>query len=226
MAEFRDFLQGMSNSAASTVSAPVDGLAWLLKKAGVSMGAPVGGSDWMAAQGLTAEPQNRNMGLLGEAIGGISPILAAAKAPQIAKGLLAGADNLMAPATLNKQAGLIGRGLSRDEAMALVAGKTEKPGGVNPAAWISDTDKKMTYGRIRLDEVKANEAGALYDGTVDAKRAADYASRPASNDAPPVLLMIGKRTNGMMNVLDGGHRVTAARMRGDEYIPAIVMDSR
>ena len=40
-----DFLQGASNSAASTVSAPVDGLAWLLRKAGAKVGDnPIGGS--------------------------------------------------------------------------------------------------------------------------------------------------------------------------------------
>jgi hypothetical protein len=108
MADLRDFLQGMSNSAASNVSAPVDGLAWLLRKAGLPIPAnPVGGSDWMAQKGLTAQPQNKNMGLLGEAAGGIAPILAAAKAPQIAAGLLKAGENLAAPKTLNSQAGAI-----------------------------------------------------------------------------------------------------------------------
>jgi hypothetical protein len=91
-----DFLQGASNSAASNVSAPVDGLAWLLRKAGLPIPAnPIGGSDWMAEKGLTAQPKNRNMGLLGEAFGGVAPIVAAAKAPQIAKGLLALDDKAM-----------------------------------------------------------------------------------------------------------------------------------
>ena len=53
-----DFMQGASNAAASTVSAPVDGIAWLLKKAGVPVGVPVGGSDWMAQKGLTAPTQS------------------------------------------------------------------------------------------------------------------------------------------------------------------------
>ena len=44
----RDVAQGASNSIAGNVSAPVDGLAWLLRKAGVPMPSnPVGGSDWM-----------------------------------------------------------------------------------------------------------------------------------------------------------------------------------
>jgi hypothetical protein len=103
-----DFLQGASNSVASNVSAPVDGIAWLLRKAGLPIPTnPVGGSDWMAQRGLTAEPQNKIAGLLGESIGGVAPMLAAAKAPQIAKGLLQGADNLAAPRTLNPQTGAI-----------------------------------------------------------------------------------------------------------------------
>ena len=32
-----DFLQGASNAAASNVSAPVDGLAWALRKAGINV---------------------------------------------------------------------------------------------------------------------------------------------------------------------------------------------
>jgi hypothetical protein len=104
-----DFLQGASNSAASNVSAPIDGINWLLRKAGLPVSEkPFLGSDWMAAQGLTREPQNRNMGLLGEAIGGVLPMVAAAKAPQIARGLLQGAENMAAPRMLNPQAGAIG----------------------------------------------------------------------------------------------------------------------
>lgn len=108
MAGLLDFLQGASNSAAANVSAPIDGLNWLLRK----MGAPVSekpflGSDWMVDKGLTAAPQNRNMGLLGEAVGGVLPMVVAAKAPQIAQGLLQAERNLAAPRTLNPQAGAI-----------------------------------------------------------------------------------------------------------------------
>ena len=81
MAGLLDALQGASNSVASNVSAPVDGLAWLLRKAGIPVGdAPIGGSDWMAQKGFTREPENRSMGLLGEALGGVAPMLMAAKA--------------------------------------------------------------------------------------------------------------------------------------------------
>lgn len=102
-----DFLQGTSNAAASNLSAPVDGIAWLLRKAGIPVpDAPLGGSDWMAQKGLTAQPQNQLAGILGESVGGVAPMLAAAKAPQIAKGLLQVEANAAAPRTLNPEAGV------------------------------------------------------------------------------------------------------------------------
>ena len=102
-----DFLQGASNSAAANVSAPVDGIAWLLRKAGINVDRPVMGSDWMRERGLTAEPTNKLAGILGESVGGVLPMVAAAKAPQIAQGLLQAEKNLAAPRTLNPQTGAI-----------------------------------------------------------------------------------------------------------------------
>lgn len=100
------FGQGASNSIASGVSAPVDGIAWLLRKAGVPVpSAPLGGSDWMSEQGLTQEPRNKLAGLLGEVAGGVGPGLLAAKAPQVANGLLKMADNAAAPRKANPQLG-------------------------------------------------------------------------------------------------------------------------
>ena len=106
MSGLLNFLQGASNAAASNVSAPVDGLAWLLKKAGVNVGTPVGGSDWMRQQGLTAEAPGLG-GLLGESVGGVLPMVAAAKAPQIAAGLLKVGENAAARPMLNPQTGAI-----------------------------------------------------------------------------------------------------------------------
>jgi hypothetical protein len=105
--EAKSFLQGASNAAASNVSAPVDAIAWALRKAGVPVGdAPMGGSDWMRQKGLTAEAPGAS-GLIGESVGGVAPIVASAKAAQIAKGLLQAGENLAAPATMNPQAGAI-----------------------------------------------------------------------------------------------------------------------
>jgi hypothetical protein len=97
-----DFLQGASNSAAGAVSGPIDLINMGLLGAGLPMpAAPFGGSQWMRQQGLMRDPQNRTAGLLGEAVGGVLPIVAAAKAPQIARGLLQAGDNLRAPTPMN-----------------------------------------------------------------------------------------------------------------------------
>lgn len=90
-----DFFQGASNAAAGNVSGPVDAIAWALRKAGVPVGdAPMGSSQWMEQMGLT-RPANGYAGLLGEAAGLSMPIVAAAKAPQIARGLLSLDDKAM-----------------------------------------------------------------------------------------------------------------------------------
>lgn len=96
MQNIKDFFQGASNSIASNVSAPVDGIAWLLRKAGVPVPPnPMGGSDWMNERGLTPQPQNRTAGLLGEAFGLSGPMVAGAKAAQVARGLLSLDDKAM-----------------------------------------------------------------------------------------------------------------------------------
>jgi hypothetical protein len=102
-----DTTQAASNNAASTVAAPVDALAWALRKFGAPIPqAPFGGSDWMRSQGLMRDVQSPVANAVGETIGGVLPIAAAAKAPQIASGLLNMAENAMAQPTLNKQAGV------------------------------------------------------------------------------------------------------------------------
>src|SRR5574343_264386 len=103
-----DFLQSASNTAAENVSAPVDGIAWLLRKAGVPVGdTPVGGSAWMREKGLTRPVNQSTASLAGETFGLLSPIVASAKAPQIGGGLLKMADNAMAPRTMSPQTGAI-----------------------------------------------------------------------------------------------------------------------
>ena len=102
------FAQGASNGVAGSLTGPVDGLAWLLRKAGVPVPqAPLGGSDWMRSVGLMQEPKERMAGLLGEGIGSALPTVIAGKAPQIAGGLLQMERNAMAPRTLNPQTGAI-----------------------------------------------------------------------------------------------------------------------
>lgn len=62
--------QGASNAAASNITTPVDGLAWLLRQAGVPVPAdPVGGEDWMRRVGLMRDPANPLAGAIGEGLG-------------------------------------------------------------------------------------------------------------------------------------------------------------
>ena len=104
----KSFAQGASNGVASTLTGPVDTLAWLLRKGGLPVGdAPIGGEQWMRNQGLMATPENKLAGLLGEGLGMAAPIVGAAKAPEIAGGLLQMGRNLAAPQTMNKQTGAI-----------------------------------------------------------------------------------------------------------------------
>jgi hypothetical protein len=106
----RDVAQGASNAVAGNVSAPVDGIAWLLRKAGLGNvvgDAPVGGSEWMSRMGLTAPPVNELAGLAGETLGMAAPIAIGAAAPQVANKLLKIQANAAAPRTLNPQAGAI-----------------------------------------------------------------------------------------------------------------------
>jgi hypothetical protein len=102
-----DFLQAMSNTASDAVAGPVDIVSWLMKKAGIPVGDAVGGTAWQEAQGLRRPVAQSPEALAGETLGLLSPIGAAAKAPQIARGLLQAGDNLAAPRTLNPQKGAI-----------------------------------------------------------------------------------------------------------------------
>ena len=106
------------------------------------------------------------------------------------------------------------------EAMSLVAGKTDKPGGIDPATWFrSDPGVLYALARIPLSSFAENEDGDRYDGTVERRRAQAYAS--LETQAPPVIA-IPSRDGSTLRILDGGHRMTAARMRGDHSILAIV----
>jgi hypothetical protein len=83
---------------AGNVSGPVDLLTLALRKLGIPVPEDsVGSSAWMQRQGLTRPVQQSATSLAGETFGLLAPIAAAAKAPQIAKGLLNVADNAGEP---------------------------------------------------------------------------------------------------------------------------------
>lgn len=109
--------------------------------------------------------------------------------------------------------------ISLEHARQLVAGKTEKPGGVEPAAHFLDKRGVYRIGMIPLGLFRPNEVGQQYDGTVDVDRAHAYALRDPET-APPIIA--GSRKSPLLAVLDGGHRISAARIRGDVCILALV----
>lgn len=80
----RDTAQSASNTAASTVSGPVDLVAGGLRKAGVPIpNDPIAGAQWMDDVGLTRKVDKGYPKAIGEAIGMIAPSVAAAKAAPV-----------------------------------------------------------------------------------------------------------------------------------------------
>lgn len=90
----------------------------------------------------------------------------------------------------------------------------------------NDDGSGWVEAHVPLDKVRPNEAGGLYDGTADPKRVAEYAAKKIDT---PVHLLYGERAErkGIKHaaVMDGGHRVSAARKRGDQSIRAIMQRS-
>lgn len=70
----RNFAQSASNTVSENVSAPVDAIAWALRKAGMPVNKPVMGSDWMREKGLTAPVQEGVSKVAGDTLGMISPL--------------------------------------------------------------------------------------------------------------------------------------------------------
>lgn len=198
--DFVSFLQGASNSAASNLSAPVDGVNWLLGKAGLPVSkTPVGGSDWLRQAGFTAEPKNANAGLLGESVGGVLPIVAAAKAPQIAAGMNRVAANAAAPRTLNPQTGAIvwhGSPHKFDKFDSSKIGTGEGAQAYGHGLYLAEsddvakmyrdklTDPAFKYAGMNDAKVRLNEKIAKRVEAVDPKRAAALRAEIASLSEP------------------------------------------
>ena len=71
-----DLDQSVSNAIAGGVSAPIDLIAWALRKAGVpGVEKPVLGSDWMREKGLTRTVQQGPGQVVGETIGNLLDLL-------------------------------------------------------------------------------------------------------------------------------------------------------
>jgi hypothetical protein len=106
-------------------------------------------------------------------------------------------------------------------------------------AWMGGKNRDNPYARwfppgrdgdawvlvdMPLNWIRPNEAGDRYDGTVNPERACAYAKAPSIET--PVYLLFGARLvrfgRTEAAVMDGGHRTSAARMRGDPSLPAIM----
>lgn len=197
--QVHSFAQGASNGVAGSLTGPVDGLAWLLRKAGVPMpDAPMGGSDWMRNNGLMQEPKERMAGLLGEGVGSALPAVIAGKAPQIAQGLLQMEANAMAQRTLNPQAGKV-----------LAGGRAEKMAAM-------DMEPGWFRGGAKIND--GRRSGPWY--TQDAEEAANYAKRfGADSDLREYAIP----KSGFLNAQSGySHKLPndVARVLDDPYFGA------
>lgn len=107
----RNFGQSASNTLAGNVAAPLDLIAFALRKAGIPMPEPVGGSQWMENQGLTREVPPGAPKVAGEAFGLIAPLAGTPQnASAIAQMIRQMQENGAAPAMMNKQNGAINAG--------------------------------------------------------------------------------------------------------------------
>lgn len=176
MAGLLDFLQSASNAAASNVTGPVDGIAWLLRKAGIPVpDAPVGSSDWAKRHGLMRDVPQSAASVAGETVGLLSPMVAAAKAPQIAKGLLQAGDNLAAPRTMS--AGMAGgeRGMLLVDAKGRFKNPDEQWFHASPETF--DKFDLSKFGSGGFDRLRSGGSGftpAIYATTSKAHAADNY----------------------------------------------------
>jgi hypothetical protein len=102
-----DFFQSASNAVADNVAGPVDLINSGLGLFGLRSKEPVLGSEWMKRWGLKRDVEMGGARIAGETAGLLSPALLAAKAPQIAKGLLQAQENAAIPRQFNPEMGAI-----------------------------------------------------------------------------------------------------------------------
>lgn len=171
----RDTAQAASNTAASTVSGPIDLLAAALRYGGIPVPENAfGGSKWMAERGLTQEVEQGVPRVVGETLGMVGPALATQFSPQIAGAINKGAANLAAPTRLNKEAGaidptLLGIKTNPDGTVSLLHGTTPEA-----AEAIVNTKVMKSAGEPNIYFTTADDAGygtgALVQVDVDPKK--------------------------------------------------------
>jgi hypothetical protein len=70
----RNGAQAASNNIAEGISAPVDGVAWAMRQAGIPIDKPMFGTDFMREYGLTAPVEPGVSAAIGETVGLTSPM--------------------------------------------------------------------------------------------------------------------------------------------------------
>jgi hypothetical protein len=78
---------------------------------------------------------------------------------------------------------------------------------------------------LPLTWIQPNEEGDLYDATTDPERMRRYAQQRITTPVFISYSRFGARTGLLGYVADGGHRVSAARLRGDRTIRALLRQS-
>ncbi len=153
-----DILQSASNATAEAVSGPVDLIGMSLRALGVPVPTDaVGSSEWMRARGLTREVQPGAARVAGETLGLLAPTVLAAKAPQVARGLLQMQANAAAPRNVNRgmsagQRGIFGGELAKtadkaalDKAKQLEAAGTDARAIWRDTGWFKGGDGKWRF---------------------------------------------------------------------------------
>ena len=116
--------------------------------------------------------------------------------------------------------------ITRDEATALIGGKTEKPGGIDPARNLKDFGDRYYLANIpilSLGDPMGEATLEEWNSFGSKKRVEEYAGRKTK--APPIVVKMFKEDNGFLRLIDGGHRLGAAVKNGRKFINAIVIKS-
>jgi hypothetical protein len=156
MGRLRDLMQSASNTAASNVSGPVDLIGMLLRYGGIPLPQDaVGSSQWMAQKGLTRPVQQGAAQVAGDTLALLAPIGAAAKAPQIARGILAGEEAAKRGAyAVGEKADDMAQGYMQRSGLA--------PGATAPAYQIDHKPMTKAGGASTLDDLLPSFGEDIY----------------------------------------------------------------
>lgn len=175
MNALQQFLQSASNEAAGTISGPVDLIGMGLRKLGVPVPRnALMSSEWMKQNGLMQDVPQNAASLAGQTFGLLSPVAAAAKAPQIARGLLTMGENAAAPKNVSRGASAGQRGIfmgdlskTWDKSAAQKALEMEKAGADPRAIWQETGTFKGVDGNWRQE---IDDSAAMFNpSTINGK---------------------------------------------------------